>query len=243
MTDQKENVEKITKKPIPKAILVLIPAVATIGLATIFFIYNLVNESSNAEQIESSDLSPISPSELIKEEVEESAVTGLNHELLNSIPTLISDNDNLKLKVHQIEQTNNKAVQINLKNKTKIVDDHQNLVAKHIELEGKVNKLADILKLLESQNLALSDEIKKLKITKVKATKKRYVKPVKKSKPNFSLVNIQKWDSKTIAIINFKQTQISVSQDESVDGWKINIGDNSGCIDVTKAKQVVKLCQ
>jgi hypothetical protein len=69
-------------------------------------------------------------------------------------------------------------------------------------------------------------------------------KPIKKkiSEPPFTLMSVQVWNSKPVAIVTHQKARIGVGVNEVLAGWHIDSILVSGCMEVSQKTQSVKLC-
>jgi hypothetical protein len=166
-----------------------------------------------------------------------------NQELLSSIPGLVTAQSELTDRISSlstsIETLTRGLAGFKAEMDTTLFTKFQSLDQQSV---NSVDMQAQIT-LLSKDLQKMGDSVAKLKRQVVFKTKTGS-KPIKKkiSEPPFTLMSVQIWNSKPVAIVTHQKTKIGVGVNEVLAGWHIDSILVSGCMEVSQKSQSVKLC-
>ena len=166
-----------------------------------------------------------------------------NQELLSSIPSLVTAQSELTGRISSLSTS--------IETLTRGLADFKaemdtTLFTKFQSLDQQSVNFVD----MQSQITLLSNNLQKMGES-VAILKKQFVdksktglKPIKKkiSVPPFTLMSVQIWNSKPVAIVTHQKTRVGVGVNEVLAGWRIDSILVSGCMEVSQKSQSVKLC-
>jgi hypothetical protein len=166
-----------------------------------------------------------------------------NQELLSSIPSLVTAQSELTNRISSLS-TSSETLTRGLADFKAEMD--TTLYTKFQALDQQSINSVD----MQSQITLLSNNSQKMGES-VAILKKQFVdksktslKPIKKkiSEPPFTLMSVQVWNSKSVAIVTHQKTKVGVGVNEVLAGWHIDSILVSGCVEVSQKSQSVKLC-
>jgi hypothetical protein len=230
--------------------IILLIAVSIGGVALYFINGNggfrnniLLNEPLESKLLSRDSGNGYSLSGDVKVDLAYSILSPSNQELLSSIPGLVTGQSELTDRVSSLS-TSIESLTKSLANFKAEMD--TTLYTKFQALDQQSINSVDMqsqLTLLNKNFQGLKESVAILK-KQVAYKTKAASKPIKKKKslPPFTLVSVQIWNSKPVAIVSHQKTRLGIGVSEVLAGWNIDSILVSGCMEVSKQSQSVKLC-
>jgi hypothetical protein len=166
-----------------------------------------------------------------------------NQELLSSIPGLVTAQSVLTNKVStlstSIESLTRGLADFEAEMDTTLYAKFQALDQQSInsvEMQSQLTLLNKNFKAVEESILSLKKQVAYKTKQISKALKKN------KSLPPFKLMSVQVWNSQPVAIVSNQNKKIGIGVNEVLAGWNIDSILMTGCMEVSKQNQSVKLC-